>query len=171
MMNNHQSQNDLYYDPQQTRSTGAQRHQQPNMLQQPASRHFEAYGNMPSNLYNQDEQPLRYEGSRFDRMNGQMNNMGYAYDAQQTQSWNPNAFSNGGGFAPYGGPGRLKTQNRGRSTLPNVSTSQDIDLHADSTRPGWTSLPWLPMQPSEALAPPLSACPPCATISTTMMMS
>lgn len=91
------------------------------MLQQP-SRHFDAYGAMSGNMFSPDDQPLRYETSRFDRMNGQLPSMGYGYDPQQAQTWNPNAFSTNNSFAPYGAAtGRLKSQTRGRSAIPNVS--------------------------------------------------
>ena len=144
MMNNHQQQNDIYYDPQPSRSPASNRHQQ-QMLQQP-SRPYDAYGAMPNNLYAPDEQALRYESNRFDRMNGQVPNMGYGYDPQQTQTWNPNAFSssnNNNNFTPYAATGRMKSQTRGRSTLPTVSHDVVFSLMVCSLtliiRPGSTS--------------------------------
>ena len=119
MMNNHQQQNDLYYENSLSRSPGSHRHQQ-NMLQQP-NRHYDAYGSMPTNnIYGPEETNMRYEG-RFDRVNGQPSGLGYAYESpQQSQTWNPNAFSTPNGFSSYQATGRMKSQSRGRSALPNV---------------------------------------------------
>ncbi len=121
-MNNHQ-QNDFYYDQNNTRSPGAHRHQQQMLHRQP-SRHFDAYGTMPNNnLFTPDDQSMRYETNRFDRMNGQMHGGGYGYDPLQAQTWNTNVFSsNNNNFGAYGGGAtqRMKSQTRGRSTLPNV---------------------------------------------------
>ena len=123
-MNNHLSHNDIYYDQSASRSPGAHRHQQQMLHRQP-SRHFDAYGTMPNHVYNPDDQSLRYEANRFDRMNGaptQAN--GYGYELPQTQTWNPNAFStNNNGFPPFpaAATGRMKSQTRaGRSALPTV---------------------------------------------------
>ena len=124
-MNSHQQQqNDIYYDqPNPSRSPGSRGLPQQQMLHHQPSRHFDAYGTMPNNVYTPDDQSLRYETTRFDRMNGPMQAVGgYGYDLQQAQTWNPNAFSSNSNFAAYpaAATGRMKSQTRGRSALPNV---------------------------------------------------
>ena len=120
-MNGHQ-QNELYYDQSSARSPNLQRHQ-PQLLHRQPSRHFDAYGPMPTNdMFPPQDQTLRYDGNRFDRMNGPMAGGGYGYDMNQAQTWNPNAFSSNNQYSPaYAATTRMKPQMRGRSTLPNVS--------------------------------------------------
>ena len=97
------------------------------MLHRQPSRHFDAYGTMPNNVYTPDDQSLRYETNRFDRMNGPVQGNGYGYDLSQAQTWNPNAFStnSNNNFSPFAAAtGRMKSQTRaGRSALPSVCTS------------------------------------------------
>lgn len=93
------------------------------MLHRQPSRHFDAYGQMPNNLYAPDDQSMRYETNRFDRMNGQVHANGFGYELPQAQTWNPNAFSTNNDFAPpfVAATGRMKSQTRGgRSALPTV---------------------------------------------------
>ena len=82
---------------------------------------------MPNGVYTPDDQSLRYEQNRFDRMNGAVQANGYGYEIPQAQTWNPNAFSanSGNTFSPFpAAPGRMKSQTRGgRSALPNVRAS------------------------------------------------
>lgn len=121
-MMNSLNQSDMYYD-QSSRSPGTHRHAQQMLHRQP-SRHFDAYGSMPSNGgYAPDDQSMRYETNRFDRMNGPIQGNGYSYDMAQAQTWNPNAFSNNNNFSAYGATGRMKSQTRGRSVLPSVRTA------------------------------------------------
>ena len=122
IMNNHHH-NEMYYDHASSRSPGSHRHQQQMLHRQP-SRRFEAYGQMPNTVYTPDDQSMRYETNRFDRMNGQVQGNGYGYELPQAQTWNPNAFSTNNNFAqPFvAATGRMKSQTRGRSTLPTVCT-------------------------------------------------
>ena len=95
------------------------------MLHRQPSRHFDAYGTVPNNTYSSEDQSLRYETNRFDRMNGPVQGGGYGYEMPQAQTWNPNAFStNSNSFSPFpAATGRMKSQTRvGRSALPSVST-------------------------------------------------
>lgn len=124
-MNGHLQHNDMYYDQSASRSPGSHRHQQQMLHHQP-SRHFDAYGSVPNNVYTPDEQSLRYETNRFDRMNGPpVQNGGYGYEIPQSQTWNAGAFSgnNQNNFSPFpAATGRMKSQTRGgRSALPTVS--------------------------------------------------
>lgn len=149
-MNNHQQQQtDIYYEqPNPSRSPGARGvPQQQNMLHHQPSRPFENYATMPNNMYTPEDQSLRYENNRFDRMNGPMQPVGgYGYDPQQAQTWNPNAFSSNNNFAAYpstAATGRMKSQTRGgRSNLPPVSL---VPFYFERTvlnifpRPGWIS--------------------------------
>ena len=147
MMNNHQQQqNDIYYDqPLPSRSPGSRGPPQQQMLHHQPSRHFDAYGTMPNNVYAPDDQTLRYDTNRFDRMNGPMQAVGgYGYDPHQAQTWNPNAFSSNNNFAAYpaAATGRMKSQTRGRSALPSVCRIlQCWSSYANSPvlRLGWIS--------------------------------
>ena len=121
-MNNHHHPNDMYYDQPSSRSPGSHRHQQQMLHRQP-SRHFDAYGTMPNNVYTPDDQSLRYETNRFDRMNGAVQGGGYGYELPQAQTWNPNAFNTNNNFSPFAVPARMKSQTRGRSALPTVRPS------------------------------------------------
>ena len=123
-MNNHPHHNDMYYDQTSSRSPGSHRHPQQMLHRQP-SRHFDAYGQMPNNVYTPDDQSMRYETNRFDRMNGQVQTNGYNYELPQPQTWNTNAFSTNNNFAPpfAAATGRMKSQTRGRSAIPTVCTS------------------------------------------------
>lgn len=124
-MNNHLQHNDMYYEQPASRSPGSHRHQQQMLHRQP-SRHFDAYGTMPNNVYTPDDQSLRYETNRFDRMNGPpVQNGGYGYDLSQSQTWNPSAFSSNNNFSPFPvATGRMKSQTRGgRSALPSVRSA------------------------------------------------
>ena len=120
-MNNHHHHNEMYYDQASSRSPGSHRHQQQMLHRQP-SRHFDAYGQMPNNVYAPDDQSMRYDTNRFDRMNGQVQGNGFGYELPQAQTWNPNAFSTNNNFAPpfIAATGRMKSQTRGRSALPTV---------------------------------------------------
>lgn len=119
-MNSHHLHHDMYYDPLSSRSPGAHRHQQQTLHRQP-SRQFDAYGPMPNNIYTQEDQNLRYDNNRFDRMNPGMQNGGYTYEPLGAQSWSPTAFGGGNNqFAGFGAPGRMKPPARGRSGLPSV---------------------------------------------------
>lgn len=120
-MDDHQ--NDIYYDHRNpSHSPGSRGPSHPQMLHQP-SRNFDAYGTMPNHGYTPDDQSLRYETNRFDRMNGHIHAVGpYGYDPQQAQTWNPNAFSSNNNFPTYApaATGRMKSQTRGRTALPTV---------------------------------------------------
>ena len=125
-MNSQLHQHDIFNEQSSLRSPAAHRPQPPMIHRQP-SRHFDAYGSLPNNGYNYDEQSLRYETNRFDRMNGSMPNGGYNYDIPQAQAqtWNPNAFSSNNNLAapfPHAATGRrMNSQTRiGRTALPSV---------------------------------------------------
>ena len=127
-MNNHQQQqSEIYYEqPNPSRSPGGARGLSQQMLPPQPSRPFDNYGTVPNNMYTPDDQSLRYDANRFDRMNGSMPPVGsYGYDPQQAQTWNPNAFSSNNNFPAYpaAATGRMKSQTRGRSTLPTVSAN------------------------------------------------
>ena len=114
-MNNPQLHHDMYYDPASSRSPGAHRHQPQTLHRQP-SRQFDAYGPMPNNVYNQEDQGMRYDNNR---MIPPMPNGGYGYDNPGAQTWNPSAFG-GNQFSNFGATGRMKAPTRGRSALPQV---------------------------------------------------
>ena len=122
-MNSHLHHHDIYYDQPSSRSPGAHRHQQQTLHRQP-SRQFDAYGQMPNNIYPPDDHTLRYDGNRFDRMNATMQGGGgYGYEMPSAQTWNPSAFGGGNNFPSFGATGRMKSTSRGRSALPTVSPS------------------------------------------------
>lgn len=110
----------MYYEQPSSRSPGALRHQQQTLHRQP-SRHFDAYGQMPSNIYPPDEHTSRYDTNRFDRMNTNMQGGGYGYEMPGAQTWNPGAFGGANNFPPFGATGRMKSSSRGRPALPSVS--------------------------------------------------
>ena len=116
--------NDLYYEqPVPSRSPGSRGPPQQQMLHQQQSRPFDAYNTMPNNMFSAEDQNLRYDANRYDRMNGPMPPVGgYGYDPHQAQTWNPNAFNSNNNFPAYPGAatGRMKSQTRGRSALPSV---------------------------------------------------
>jgi hypothetical protein len=125
-MNNHQQQSEMFYD-QASRSPNSNRAQQ--SLHRQGSRHFDAYGQLPTPQFNQDEQESRYNTGRFGRMsptiqtggnNGGNYGSGYGYELGGSQTWNPNAFSNNHGFGAFSATTRMKPSTRGRSTLPPV---------------------------------------------------
>ena len=115
-MNNHQ--NEVFYNQNSARSPDSQRTLLP-LSQRPP------YGAMSTpDMFNPQEQNIRYGEGRFDRINGPMSGAGYGYDLNQAQSWNPNAFNSNGQFAPaYAATTRMKPSMRGRSTLPNVRST------------------------------------------------
>ena len=110
----------MYYEQPSSRSPGALRHQQQTLHRQP-SRHFDAYGQMPSNIYPPDEHTSRYDTNRFDRMNTNMQGGGYGYEMPGAQTWNSGAFGGANNFPPFGATGRMKSSSRGRPALPSVS--------------------------------------------------
>lgn len=139
-MNNHHNPPDMYYDQSSSRSPGAQRHPQQTLHRQP-SRHFDAYGPMPNNMYQPEDSASRYDGNRFDRINPTMQGGAYGYDMPSAHTWNPTAFGAANGFPTFGATGRMKPMPRGRSTLPPVSSTLAVsarrdpaDLHLDLAR-------------------------------------
>ncbi|KAL8709853.1 MAG: hypothetical protein Q9220_005469 [cf. Caloplaca sp. 1 TL-2023] len=73
---------------------------------------------MSNNIYPHEEHPPRFDGSRFERMNGGMQGGSYNnYEVPSAQSWNPGAFGTNG-FPTFGATGRMKPVPRGRSALP-----------------------------------------------------
>lgn len=117
-MNNHHHHQEMYYDQTTSRSPGAHRHQPQTLHRQP-SRHFDAYGQMPNNVYTPEDHNLRYEGPRFDRMNATGPGAGYNnYDV--SQPWPTNPFHAANPFPNFGSTGRMKSNPRGRSGLPTV---------------------------------------------------
>lgn len=105
----------MYHDH-SARSPGSQRHQQP--LHRQPSRQFDAYGPMPTNMYEQDQ--MRYESARLERLNPSLQN-NYGYDISGSQTWNPNGFANAqtlGGIRSASAS--LKPNARGRAGLPTV---------------------------------------------------
>ena len=120
------------YEQTSSRSPGAHRLQPPQIHRQ-GSRQFDGYGNLPpsysqSNTYTPSEssqvsylpEPNRFDGMGNGMGNGLSNgihNGGFAYDG--AQSWNPNAFSPANGM-PFAATTRAKSNNRGRSQLPQV---------------------------------------------------
>ncbi|KGO63632.1 Single-stranded nucleic acid binding R3H [Penicillium italicum] len=105
----------MYHDH-SARSPGSQRHQQP--LHRQPSRQFDAYGPMPTNMYEQDQ--MRYESARLERLNPSLQN-NYGYDISGSQTWNPNGFANAqtlGGIRSASAS--LKPNARGRAGLPTA---------------------------------------------------
>ena len=122
-MNNIQS--DLNFDQTDGRSP---RHQ--HLLYRQHSRPFEAYsGIQAGNMYAPQDQTIRYDAGRFDRMNGPIGPSGYGNDMYQAQTWNPNAF-NANSQIPsnYAATTRMRPNMRGRNPLPNVSKDSLSDV-------------------------------------------
>lgn len=121
-MNNHHHHNhhhhDLYYDQPASRSPGSHRHQPQTLHRQP-SRQFDAYGQMPSTMYTPDDHGMRYDATRFDRMNAPTVQNGYSYELG-AQTWNSNPFTANNHFPTFAATGRMKTVTRGRTGLPAV---------------------------------------------------
>ncbi|KAJ5146549.1 uncharacterized protein N7515_001113 [Penicillium bovifimosum] len=116
-------QQDMYHDH-SARSPGSQRHQQP--LHRQPSRQFDAYGPMPTNMYEQDQ--MRYESGRLERLNPMQNNS-YGYDISGSQTWNPNGFANAqtlGGIRSASAS--LKPNARGRAGLPTTWLDQQPNM-------------------------------------------
>ncbi|KAJ5500848.1 hypothetical protein N7463_008098, partial [Penicillium fimorum] len=114
---------DMYHDH-SARSPGSQRHQQP--LHRQPSRQFDAYGPMPTNMYEQDQ--MRYESARLERLNPSLQN-NYGYDISGSQTWNPNGFANAqtlGGIRSASAS--LKPNARGRSGLPTTWLDQQPNM-------------------------------------------
>lgn len=126
----------MFYDQTSSRSAAAHRHPQQMLHRQP-SRHFDAYGTMPNNVYIPDEQTPRYDTTTFGRTNGSVQGGGYGYDLPQAQAqtWNTNAFSSNSSFSPFPPVnGRMKSQTRApRSTLPNVSLGVTLSVQNSLT--------------------------------------
>lgn len=81
---------------------------------------------MPNNIYGQEDHTLRYDNSRFERMNPGLQNGPYGYDMPGAQTWNPGAFGGGNNqFSNFAATSRMKAP-RGRSALPPVSV---VALH------------------------------------------
>ncbi|KAG0155561.1 hypothetical protein PDIDSM_2732 [Penicillium digitatum] len=116
-------QQDMYHDH-SARSPGSQRHQQP--LHRQPSRQFDAYGPMPTNMYEQDQ--MRYESARLERLNPSLQN-NYGYDISGSQTWNPNGFANAqtlGGIRSASAS--LKPNSRGRAGLPTTWLDQQPNM-------------------------------------------
>lgn len=114
---------DMYHDH-SARSPGSQRHQQP--LHRQPSRQFDAYGPMPTNMYEQDQ--MRYESTRLERLNPSLQN-NYGYDISGSQTWNPNGFANAqtlGGIRSASAS--LKPNARGRAGLPTTWLDQQPNM-------------------------------------------
>lgn len=124
-MNNLHNPPDMYYNQSSSRSPDAQRHPQQTLHRQP-SRQFDAYGPMPTNIYQPEDSASRYDGNRFDRINPTMQGGAYGYDMPSAHTWNPTAFGAANGFPNYGANTRMKTMPRGRSALPPVSSNTTV---------------------------------------------
>lgn len=147
-MNTHHQHQDLYFDQAAVRSPGSHRHQQQSLHRQP-SRQFDGYANLPGSLYSQDDPALRYDGSRFDRMNATIQGSGYGYEVPGQQGWNTATFGGGRAFNTFGAAARMKSTPRGRSTLPTVCCPFSCQRQTPGVRKNLTaSQPWLDQQPS-----------------------
>lgn len=111
----------MYHDNPSSRSPGSQRNQQQPLNRQP-SRQFDAYGPMPSNLY---EDPLaRYDNNRVERLSPLPSNTHYNYDMPGSQTWNPNGFSGAHSLSSMNSAtGRIKPTTR-RTGLPSTWLDQ-----------------------------------------------
>ena len=119
MSNYHSQWQEMYHENPSSRSPGSQRHQQP--LHRQPSRQFDAYGPMPSNIY-EDPMP-RYDGNRLERLNSLHGNT-YGYDISASQTWNPVGFNGPHTLGSIGtATGRMKPNARGRTGLPTVCFS------------------------------------------------
>ena len=83
-------------------------------------------------MYATEDQGVRYETNRFDRMSSLGGGYG-GYDMSGAQTWNANGFGGNGTFGGLGGgtaTGRMKPTNRSRMGIPNVSvsTASEMDL-------------------------------------------
>ncbi|KAI4188949.1 MAG: hypothetical protein L6R41_001793 [Letrouitia leprolyta] len=133
-MNNLHNPPDMYYNQSSSRSPDAQRHPQQTLHRQP-SRQFDAYGPMPTNIYQPEDSASRYDGNRFDRINPTMQGGAYGYDMPSAHTWNPTAFGAANGFPNYGANTRMKTMPRGRSALPPTWLDQQ-QMHNGGTYGG-----------------------------------
>ena len=121
-MSAYQSQShDMYHENSTARSPGSQRHQQP--LHRQPSRQFDAYGPMPTGMY---EDPMaRYDTNRMDRLNPNppaVHGNTYGYDMSASQAvWNGNGFGGAHTLGGIGATGRMKPNGRGRTGIPTVS--------------------------------------------------
>ena len=145
-MNNHHHQ-DMFYDQAANRSPGSHRHQPQTLHRQP-SRQFDAYGQIPNQLFPAEDQTQRYDGNRFERMNG-LQGGGYGYDLGQSQTWNPSAFGGAHTFNAFqAATGRMKPSARGRSTLPTVSKLLNSNVQDSNPRQSWLDQQQAPPMPS-----------------------
>lgn len=121
-MSNHQP--EIYFDQSNGRTPDAQR--LPQMLHRQSSRPFDGYGGMSNgDIFNPQDQTVRYDQNRFERINGNVAPAPYGNDPYQSQSWNPTAFNSNQFPAAYPATTRIRPQQmRGRQPLPNVSISE-----------------------------------------------
>ncbi|KAL1392117.1 putative R3H domain protein [Phyllosticta capitalensis] len=110
---------DMYYENPSSRSPGSHRHQPQTLHRQP-SRQFDAYGQLNSGIYPQDDHQSRYDSSRYnDRLNATIH-AGYSgYELGGAQGWNANAFAGNNGLAALNATTRMKPSSRARSALPS----------------------------------------------------
>lgn len=125
-MSNYQP-HEMYHDNSTARSPGSQRHQQ--TLHRQPSRQFDAYGPMPTGMY---EDPMaRYDTNRMDRLNANptpVHGNTYGYDMSASQAWNANGFGGAHTLGGLGATGRMKPNARGRTGIPTVSLHQIVHL-------------------------------------------
>ncbi|KAK8257751.1 putative R3H domain protein [Phyllosticta capitalensis] len=109
----------MYYENPSSRSPGSHRHQPQTLHRQP-SRQFDAYGQLNSGIYPQDDHQSRYDSSRYnDRLNATIH-AGYSgYELGGAQGWNANAFAGNNGLAALNATTRMKPSSRARSALPS----------------------------------------------------
>ncbi|KAK4963735.1 Peptidyl-prolyl cis-trans isomerase pin4 [Elasticomyces elasticus] len=117
----------MYYETPTTRSSATQRHQPQTLHRQP-SRHFDAYGHLPSGLYTAEDHAARYDSPRYnDRMNATIHGGYGQYDLGQ-QAWNGTAFGPNNTLTALGATNRMKSGSRGRSALPAAWMDQPQPL-------------------------------------------
>ncbi|KAK7563296.1 hypothetical protein IWX49DRAFT_509856 [Phyllosticta citricarpa] len=118
----------MYYENPSSRSPGSHRHQPQTLHRQP-SRQFDAYGQLNSTLYPQDEHQTRYDSSRYnDRLNATIHAGYTGYELGGAQGWNANAFAGNNGLAALNATTRMKPSSRARSALPSSWLDQQPPL-------------------------------------------
>ncbi|KAK8179616.1 hypothetical protein BC567DRAFT_242270 [Phyllosticta citribraziliensis] len=118
----------MYYENQSSRSPGSHRHQPQTLHRQP-SRQFDAYGQLNSGLYPQDDHQTRYDSSRYnDRLNATIHAGYTGYELGGAQGWNANAFAGSNGLAALNATTRMKPSSRARSALPSPWLDQQPPL-------------------------------------------
>ncbi|KAL1953042.1 hypothetical protein VTO42DRAFT_3735 [Malbranchea cinnamomea] len=154
-MSNYQHQSpDMYARDPSSRSPGSHRHP-PQQLHRQPSRQFDAYGSLPSTLY--EDFTSRYEAARPEKPNQAMPaNASYAYDISGSQTWTANGLGgtnvhNLGSIGAMSGSASTRMKPiRARSGLPATWLDQQPAISNASMSTAYQ------LPPAPAPAPQLS---------------